>query len=97
MTCLYGEWIPTASAMPSCVESFCSYPGALLNGDMIILGRFGLYEFTPEVSRLRHGEQIEFVCKSDYRLVGQRKATCVNGRWSPSFKPICIQSKFTQN
>lgn len=38
-----------------------------------------------------HKRRLRFYCCTGYRLVGVDSWTCVNGRWSPSTLPQCVQ------
>ena len=41
-TCMYGNWTGTT---PSCVETYCPFPGYLNQGKILLVGNMGLYDY----------------------------------------------------
>ncbi|XP_047666263.1 complement factor H-like isoform X2 [Tachysurus fulvidraco] len=77
-TCLAAGW---NNHLPLCEEITCSPPVAKEN--IIVDG------LPDNDDLLRYGHQLQFTCKSGFKLVGQKDITCgENGVWNhPS--PIC--------
>ena len=73
----------------SLVSVFCQYPGTIENGQILLVGVIGKYEYRPYVRRVAHNDQIEFTCDKEFKRVGPAGATCVDGQWSPESKPQC--------
>ena|SRR6218665_1197180 len=71
----------------------CKYPGTIENGQVLLVGVIGKYEYRPYAKSIVHNVQIEFHCDKEYKLVGPAAATCVDGQWSPENKPICVQKQ----
>ena len=73
-----------------CPPVYCKYPGTIDNGDVLLVGRIGKYEYRPYVKRIGHNDQIEFHCHKGYKRVGPAAQTCVDQVWSPPSKPKCV-------
>ncbi len=69
---------------------YCPYPGTIKNGQILLVGVIGKYEYRPYVRRIGHNEQIEYQCNKGFKRVGPLAATCVDGIWSPDMKPHCV-------
>ncbi|GFO25125.1 sushi, von Willebrand factor type a, egf and [Plakobranchus ocellatus] len=90
MTCKNGKW---TGNRPSCKEDHCDNPGTLKNGKILKNGSNGKFDFHPYIVSIKHGERLTYECKRNYKLVGPRGAACVNGKWSPSHKPKCVEAR----
>lgn len=90
LTCQYGNW---TGATPSCKEVHCKYPGTIDNGQVLLVGVIGKYEYRPYAKSIVHNVQIEYHCDKEFKLVGPAAATCVDGQWSPENKPLCVQKQ----
>ncbi|GAB1599781.1 protein lev-9 isoform X5 [Argonauta hians] len=86
MTCRYGRWI---GPKPFCEQIFCKNPGTLENGKIHKQGQIGKFVFKAYIVTIRHGDRLLYECDRGYELDGATGATCVDGQWSPSEKPVC--------
>lgn len=68
----------------------CNYPGSIPNGQILLVGIIGKYDYSPYAKRIGHNQQIEYQCGKDFVLIGPSAATCVDGEWSPPNKPECL-------
>ncbi|ELT92507.1 hypothetical protein CAPTEDRAFT_223767 [Capitella teleta] len=87
LVCQYGKW---QGRRPICLPVYCEYPGTINNGDVLLVGRIGKYEYRSYVKGTGHNEVIEFHCHKGYKRSGPAASTCVNGDWSPANKPVCV-------
>ncbi|XP_043209139.1 sushi, von Willebrand factor type A, EGF and pentraxin domain-containing protein 1-like isoform X2 [Amphibalanus amphitrite] len=86
-TCTYGEWTGT---VPRCKIVYCSFPGNLTDGRILLVGNMGLYDYREYVKKVRNDRMISFKCKKGYTLSsGPSGATCVDGHWRPPGFPTC--------
>ena len=90
-TCMYGNWSGTT---PWCRETYCPFPGYLLNGKILLVGNMGLYDYRPYVKKISNDRQILFDCDKGYKLElgSPQGATCIDGEWSPPEVPKCKPS-----
>jgi hypothetical protein len=88
--CIKGEWSTVNS---TCVEIYCSFPGYLENGRVLLVGLTGMYDYKPYIKRVSTGRQIAYECDSGYRLNDGAPggATCIDGQWKPDGLPNCIK------
>ena len=88
-SCIYGNWTGTT---PSCQEKYCSFPGYLTNGKILLVGNMGLYDYRPYVKKITNDRQILFDCEKGYKLElgAPQGATCIDGEWSPREIPLCL-------
>lgn len=88
--CHRGEWSPVDS---SCVEIYCSFPGYIEHGRVLLVGLTGMYDYKPYIKRISNNRQIAFECDSGYRLNDGAPggATCIDGQWKPEGLPNCIK------
>ncbi|ESO01405.1 hypothetical protein HELRODRAFT_174963 [Helobdella robusta] len=86
LTCHYGKWV---GRMPKCDEVFCKFPGNVSNGQLLLVGDIGKYDYPPYATKVKHNQQIEYQCDKGYGQVGNKAATCVDGQWSPPMRPKC--------
>ena len=70
---------------------YCPYPGNLMYGEIRLVGVMGKYRYESYINHIGHNDKIEYECQKHYKLHGPRAATCVDGQWSPSEKPKCLQ------
>lgn len=49
MTCSFGTWI---GETPICQELFCSFPGYVDHGKILLIGNMGLYDYRPYVKKV---------------------------------------------
>lgn len=50
LTCSFGNW---TGETPHCQEVFCSFPGYIPNGKVLLVGNMGLYDYRPYVKKVR--------------------------------------------
>ncbi|KAK9874005.1 hypothetical protein WA026_002356 [Henosepilachna vigintioctopunctata] len=87
INCSFGNW---TGEIPKCEEVFCPYPGAVLNGKILLVGNMGLYDYRPYVRKVVNNKQIMYDCDKGYVLSeGPPGATCIGGQWSPRQLPTC--------
>ncbi|XP_022230588.2 uncharacterized protein LOC111079639 isoform X1 [Drosophila obscura] len=88
LTCSFGNW---TGETPKCDEVFCSFPGYIPNGKVLLVGNMGLYDYRPYVKKIVNNKQIMYDCDKGYVLeVGPPGATCVAGKWRPLDLPQCL-------
>lgn len=89
LTCSFGNW---TGETPACVEVYCSFPGYITNGKVLLVGNMGLYDYRPYVKKVVNNKQIMYECDKGYVFVDgvPPGATCVGGNWSPQELPICV-------
>ncbi|XP_073824682.1 hig-anchoring scaffold protein isoform X2 [Musca autumnalis] len=88
LTCSFGNW---TGEFPHCQEVFCSFPGYIPNGKVLLVGNMGLYDYRPYVKKIVNNKQIMYDCDKGYVLdVGPPGATCVGGKWRPLELPQCL-------
>ncbi|XP_075151703.1 hig-anchoring scaffold protein isoform X2 [Haematobia irritans] len=88
LTCSFGNW---TGEVPHCQEVFCSFPGYIPNGKVLLVGNMGLYDYRPYVKKIVNNKQIMYDCDKGYVLdVGPPGATCVGGKWRPLELPQCL-------
>ncbi|EDW76217.2 uncharacterized protein Dwil_GK14777, isoform C [Drosophila willistoni] len=88
LTCSFGNW---TGDTPKCDEVFCSFPGYIPNGKVLLVGNMGLYDYRPYVKKIVNNKQIMYDCDKGYVLeVGPPGATCVGGKWRPLDLPQCL-------
>lgn len=49
MTCSFGNWI---GETPMCQELYCSFPGYVKHGKVLLVGNMGLYDYRPYVKKV---------------------------------------------
>lgn len=49
LTCSFGNW---TGQTPKCQEVFCSFPGYIPNGKVLLVGNMGLYDYRPYVKKV---------------------------------------------
>lgn len=49
LTCSFGNW---TGEMPQCQEVYCSFPGYVPNGKVLLVGNMGLYDYRPYVKKV---------------------------------------------
>lgn len=88
LTCSFGNW---TGETPVCIEVYCSFPGYIPNGKVLLVGNMGLYDYRPYVKKVVNNKQIMYECDKGYVFVDGAPpgATCVGGKWSPQELPIC--------
>lgn len=52
MVCAFGNW---TGVTPECKELFCSYPGHVAHGKILLVGNMGLYDYRPYVKKVYIG------------------------------------------
>ncbi|XP_037959565.1 uncharacterized protein LOC119688947 isoform X2 [Teleopsis dalmanni] len=88
LTCSFGNW---TGETPQCQEVFCSFPGYIPHGKVLLVGNMGLYDYRPYVKKIVNNKQIMYDCDKGYVLeVGPPGATCVGGKWRPLELPQCL-------
>ncbi|XP_017849130.1 uncharacterized protein LOC108604254 isoform X1 [Drosophila busckii] len=88
LTCSFGNW---TGETPKCEEVFCSFPGYIPHGKVLLVGNMGLYDYRPYVKKIVNNKQIMYDCDKGYVLeVGPPGATCVGGKWRPLDLPQCL-------
>uniref|UniRef100_A0A0K8VX11 CUB and sushi domain-containing protein 3 n=1 Tax=Bactrocera latifrons TaxID=174628 RepID=A0A0K8VX11_BACLA len=88
LTCSFGNW---TGETPQCQEVFCSFPGYIPNGKVLLVGNMGLYDYRPYVKKIVNNKQIMYDCDKGYVLeIGPPGATCVGGKWRPLELPQCL-------
>ena len=86
--CRYGNW---TGDIPHCIEVYCSFPGYLENGKVLLVGNMGVYDYRPYVKKVPNNKQIMYDCDKGYVLSeGPPGATCIGGNWSPRELPACL-------
>ncbi|GFS09511.1 sushi, von Willebrand factor type A, EGF and pentraxin domain-containing protein 1 [Elysia marginata] len=90
MICDRGQW---KGIKPFCKEDYCAPPGKLENGQVYKKGSSGKFKFHDYITTIKHGERLIYECNRNFKLRGPKGAACVNGKWSPSIKPVCIEAK----
>lgn len=51
MICSFGNW---TGLTPECKELFCSYPGFVDHGKILLVGNMGLYDYRPYVKKVSY-------------------------------------------
>lgn len=88
LTCSFGNW---TGEMPQCQEVYCSFPGYIEHGKILLVGNMGLYDYRPYVKKIINNKQIMYDCDKGYVLGdGPPGATCVGGLWRPTELPKCL-------
>lgn len=86
--CHFGNW---TGMTPSCKLVYCKFPGKIERGKVLLVGNMGLYDYRKYVRKVKNNRQILFECGRGYKLAdGPPGATCIDGKWSPSDKPRCV-------
>lgn len=49
LTCSFGNW---TGETPNCQEVYCSFPGTIDNGKVLLVGNMGLYDYRPYVKKV---------------------------------------------
>lgn len=49
LTCSFGNW---TGEMPMCQEVYCSFPGYIEHGKILLVGNMGLYDYRPYVKKV---------------------------------------------
>lgn len=49
LTCSFGNW---TGETPLCQEVYCSFPGTIDNGKVLLVGNMGLYDYRPYVKKV---------------------------------------------
>jgi len=65
LTCSFGNW---TGETPKCDEVFCSFPGYIPNGKVLLVGNMGLYDYRPYVKKIVNNKQIMYDCDKGYVL-----------------------------
>lgn len=88
LTCSFGNW---TGETPYCHEVYCSFPGFVENGKVLLVGNMGLYDYRPYVKKIVNNKQIMYECDKGYVMEegGAPGATCIGGRWRPTQVPKC--------
>lgn len=88
LTCSFGNW---TGDTPFCSEVYCSFPGFVLNGKVLLVGNMGLYDYRPYVKKIVNNKQIMYECEKGYVMDegGAPGATCIGGKWRPTEVPKC--------
>lgn len=88
LTCSFGNWTGDS---PQCSEVYCSFPGYITHGKILLVGNMGLYDYRPYVKKIINNKQIMYDCDKGYVLgEGPPGATCVGGLWRPTDMPKCL-------
>lgn len=88
LTCSFGNWTGDS---PQCQEVYCSFPGYIAHGKILLVGNMGLYDYRPYVKKIINNKQIMYDCDKGYVLgEGPPGATCVGGLWRPTELPKCL-------
>lgn len=89
LSCSFGNW---TGETPLCIEVYCSFPGYIPNGKVLLVGNMGLYDYRPYVKKVVNNKQIMYECDKGYIFADGAPpgATCVGGKWSPLELPICL-------
>ncbi|CAD6189282.1 unnamed protein product [Caenorhabditis auriculariae] len=91
--CQYGEWARDGPPL-KCLPSWCEHPEktykSLPDGQILLEGILGAYEFQKYIQKVEEGRAISFQCGKGYYLIGPPKATCINGDWMPKVNPKCV-------
>ncbi|XP_055680814.1 uncharacterized protein LOC129788622 isoform X2 [Lutzomyia longipalpis] len=88
LTCSFGNW---TGVTPACQEVYCSFPGYIPNGKVLLVGNMGLYDYRPYVRKIINNKQIMYDCDKGYVLSeGPVGATCIGGLWRPTELPSCL-------
>lgn len=67
---------------------YCSFPGYIPNGKVLLVGNMGLYDYRPYVKKIVNNKQIMYDCDKGYVLEeGPPGATCIGGVWRPVEMP----------
>ncbi|XP_064596838.1 protein lev-9-like [Liolophura sinensis] len=90
LRCHYGKWM---GQKPQCDESYCPSPGELDHGKIYKRGSMGKFPFYSYIVHIKHGDKLEYECERGYKLIGPSGATCVNSKWSPKEKPLCVKGR----
>lgn len=86
--CRYGNW---TGDIPHCIEVYCSFPGFIPHGKVLLVGNMGVYDYRPYVKKVPNNKQIMYDCDKGYVLSeGAPGATCIGGNWSPRELPACL-------
>ena len=56
---------------------YCAYPGTIDNGQVLLVGAIGKYEYRPYVEGIGQNEQIEFMCAKNYKRVGHQVSVTI--------------------
>lgn len=88
LTCSFGNW---TGDTPYCTEVYCSFPGFVLNGKVLLVGNMGLYDYRPYVKKIVNNKQIMYECEKGYVMEegSAPGATCIGGKWRPTEVPKC--------
>ncbi|XP_037078629.1 protein lev-9-like, partial [Pollicipes pollicipes] len=90
-TCTYGEW---TGRPPRCDIVYCTFPGDIANGSVLLVGNMGLYDYRAYVRKVRNNRMISYKCQRGFTLsAGPPGATCVDGVWRPPRLPTCSPDK----
>ncbi|XP_027195567.2 sushi, von Willebrand factor type A, EGF and pentraxin domain-containing protein 1-like isoform X1 [Dermatophagoides pteronyssinus] len=85
--CHFGVWNITS---PTCNPIYCPFPGYIDNGNVMLVGHMGMYDYRPYIKHVTNNRQIIYECDRGYHIVeGPPGATCIDGQWSPSELPRC--------
>ncbi|XP_045132686.1 uncharacterized protein LOC123516957 isoform X3 [Portunus trituberculatus] len=85
--CHFGNW---TGRIPWCKIVYCSFPGYLPDGRVLLVGNMGMYIYRPYVKKVRNDRRIRFECnKGHFLSSGPPGATCIGGKWRPSTLPRC--------
>ncbi|XP_022181036.1 sushi, von Willebrand factor type A, EGF and pentraxin domain-containing protein 1 isoform X2 [Myzus persicae] len=88
--CRYGNW---SGETPKCDEVYCTFPGYIDHGKVLLVGSMGVYDYRPYVRKIKNNKQISFECDREYVIEsGPVGATCIGGKWSPGYLPKCVPS-----
>lgn len=89
-SCNRGSWTAINSI---CQEIYCSFPGVIEHGRVLLVGLTGMYDYKPYIKRISNNRQIAYECENGYRLNdgAQSGATCMDGIWKPEGLPVCVK------
>lgn len=66
-------------------KEYCNFPGRIDNGRVLVVGKFGLYDYRNQLKRFSHNQKIIFECDRGFGLShGPTGKTCRNGLWLPA-------------
>lgn len=82
LTCSFGNW---TGETPKCDEVFCSFPGYIPNGKVLLVGNMGLYDYRPYVKKIVNNKQIMYDCDKGYVL----EVSLMDDHYTDSF-PLLI-------
>ncbi|XP_055836600.1 protein lev-9-like isoform X4 [Episyrphus balteatus] len=73
VTCSFGNW---SGETPQCQEVYCSFPGYIPNGKVLLVGNMGLYDYRPYVRKGHNYGGEKFLGKHMELLLPTRESFC---------------------